>query len=251
MTKEIVNYDEVLAQLAKKATAAEKPSSSSISARAGILSYNGTPVPGNKLECIIIASTHANLLYDEKYDPNSPKSPICYAYCEDPEAEGAVMKPHPKASKPQAESCDNCKWNEWGSDPDGGRGKACKNTRRLAILPAGVELEDVQTAEVATMALPVMTVSKKWAPYVHKLATLYNRPPLAMKTMLGTQPDQKAQFMITFDDVGPVDNSLIGALMKKAEGMKPILEHEYEPNKDPTEEELKAKQGKAERTNKF
>lgn len=251
MTNEIVNYDEVLAQLAKKATAAEKPSSSSISARAGILAYNGTPVPGNKLECIIIASTHANLLYDEKYDPNNPKSPICYAYCEDPEAEGAVMKPHPKSAKPQAENCADCKWNKWGSDPEGGRGKACKNTRRLAILPAGVEAADVPTAEVATMALPVMTVAKKWAPYVHKLATLYGRPPLAMKTVIGTQPDQKAQFMITFDDLGPVDNALLGPLIKRAEGMKPILEQEYEPNEEPTEGEVKAQQGKEARNKKF
>ena len=67
MSQEIVNYDEILAQLAKKATKTEKPSTSSIGVRAGVLSYNGQPVPGNKLDCIIIASTHANLYYEDAF----------------------------------------------------------------------------------------------------------------------------------------------------------------------------------------
>lgn len=251
MSQEITNYDEELARLAKRAVATEKPSTSSISAKAGILAYNGTAVPGNKLDCIIIASTHANLYYEDKYDPNNIKSPVCFAYCEDPEAEGAVMKPHPKSSKPQNEDCATCWANQWGSDPEGGRGKACKNTRNLAILPSGVTPADVQTAEVATLSLPVMTVSKNWSPYVHKLAALFNRPPLAMITTIGTVPDAKSQFRITFDDNGPVANELIGGLLKKAEGALKLLEREYEPNKEPTAEELEAKAKKAQRGKKF
>lgn len=251
MSQEIANYDEELARLAKRAVATERPTTSNISARAGILAYNGTAVPGNKLDCIIIASTHANLYYEEKYDPNNVKSPVCFAYCEDPEAEGAVMRPHPKSSKPQSETCADCWANQWGSDPDGGRGKACKNTRNLAILPSGVTPEDVATAEVATLSLPVMTVSKKWAPYVHKLASLFNRPPLGVITTLGTVPDAKSQFMITFDDNGLVDKALLGGLLKKAQSAIPLLEREYEPNKEPTPEELEAKAKKAQRGKKF
>ena len=33
--------------------------------------------------------------------------------------------------------CNSCPYNEWGSDPNGGRGKACKNMRRIYILPEG------------------------------------------------------------------------------------------------------------------
>src|SRR3546814_7338065 len=57
--------------------------------------------------------------------------------------------------------------------------------------------------------------SKQWSPYVHKLSTLYGRPPLAMVTQIGTKPDQKAQFMITFADVRPVDISLLEGIMAK------------------------------------
>jgi hypothetical protein len=249
MTNEIANYDEELAKLAKRATAVEKPTSSSIGVRAGVLTYNGTAVPGNKLDCIIIASTHANLFYEDKFDSNNPKNPVCYAYCDDPDNE--EMVPHPKASKPQCDNCNDCWANAWGSDLDGGRGKACKNVRRLAILPSDVQPEDLQTAEVATLTLPVMSVSKKWSPYVHKLATLYNKPPLAMRTVISTQPDQKAQFLVTFDDAGPVDVSLLGGLIAKAKSVDVVLKKEYDANPEPTEEDKAAAAKSKARGKKF
>lgn len=239
MTQELANYDEILAQLAKKATKTEKPSTSSIGIKSGVLSYNGTAVPGNKLECIIIASTHANIYYEDKYNPNDIKNPVCYAYSDDPEER--EMVPHPKSSKPQSDKCETCPMNQWGSDPDGGRGKACKNTRRLAIIPAGVTPDEVPTAEVATLALPVMSV-KGFSTYVNKLATLFNRPPLAVVTTLGTQPDAKSQFKVTFDDSGMVDVSLLRPLIERQEAALSLLEREYEAN---TETQAPAKKGKS------
>lgn len=233
MTQELANYDEMLANLAKKATATEAPSSSKISVKAGILSYNGQAAEGNKLDCIIIASTHTNLFYEEKYDSDNITSPVCYAYSEDPDE--FPMVPHPKASKPQADDCESCWANQWGSGK--GRGKACKNSRTLAVVPGGVTAEDIATAEVATLNLPVMTVSKMWSPYVHKLSALYQRPPLAMVTTVGVKPDAKSQFLITFDDAGPVDKSLIPGLIARAGTVKALLERVYEPNPEPTEED--------------
>lgn len=236
--KAIANYDEMLAALAKKAVKTEKPSSSTISLKAGMIQYNSQPVPGNKLDCIIIASTHANLYYEGKYDPNNLASPVCYAYSEDPDE--VEMVPHPKSSKPQSDKCATCPHNQWGSDPDGGRGKACKNTRRLALVPANVTPEDVGTAEVATMALPVMS-TKNWGNYVNKLATLFGLPPLAFVTTVGTQPDAKSQFKVTFDDNGQIDRALLPGLMAKLESVKPMLEREYEANPEPSEEAPKKK----------
>lgn len=251
MSNEVTNYDEELAKLAKKAVATEKPSTSTVSAKAGVLTYNGQPCAGNKLDCIIIASTHVNLYYDEKWDPNNPKNPVCYAYCEDPDAEGAVLAPHPKSSKPQSDTCATCWANQWNSDPNGGKGKACKNSRKLALIPAGVTAEDLKTAEVATLTLPVTTVNKMWSPYVHKLATLYGRPPLGMITKLGTMPDIKTQFKITFDEVGPVANELIGGLIAKAGTCKALLEKEYDPNPEPTPEDKEKAEARAKRNSKM
>lgn len=247
MSNDLVNYDEMLAQYAKKATATEKPSSSSLTTKAGVLSYNGEAVKGNKLDVIVIASSHANLYYEDKYDPNNIKNPVCFAYSENPDE--IELVPHPKSQKIQSETtCAECWANQWGSDPDGGRGKACKNSRKLAVIPAGVEPADVPSAEVAALTLPVTTVNKNWSPYVHKLATLYGRPPFAVKTQLGTQPDTKTQFKVTFDDVGMVDVSLIKPIMDKIPLALEMIQRVYEPNTEEAEGDKKpARAGKKEK----
>jgi len=233
-TKDVANYDEMLAKLAKKATAVERPTTSSINCKSGVLTYNKEPVPDNKLDCIIIASTHSNLYYDQKWDADNPVNPVCYAYSED----GENMKPHPKADKPQAESCDKCPMNQWNSDPEGGRGKACKNARRLALIPAGTTVADLPTAEIATLQLPVTSV-QNWSMYVNKLSTLYNRPPLGVITTISSKPDVKTQFKLTFNTEPNkmVGNDLIAGVFKKAEEAMTLIERVYEPNPEPSEED--------------
>lgn len=228
---ELVNYDEMLAQMAKAATAVERPSTSNISFKSGMVSYNKDPVPGNKLDCIIIASTHANMYYEGKYDPDDIKNPVCYAYSED----GENMVPHPKSSKPQHTDCATCPMNQWES-AESGRGKACKNSRILGIIPASTKPEDIPTAEVAVAKLPVTSV-KAWGTYVNKLATLFNRPPLGVITTLGTQPDMKTQFKVTFDNKELVDVSMLRPLIEKIKVVKPLLEKEYDPNVEQEESE--------------
>ena len=44
------------------------------------------------------------------------------------------VKPVENCKDKQAELCKDCPQNEWGSDPKGGKGKACKNMHRLMIL---------------------------------------------------------------------------------------------------------------------
>lgn len=242
-TKELANYDELLAAMAKKATAIEKPTTSNIGTRAGILTYNGTPVPDNKLSVIVIASTHANLYYEGAYDEKNPTNPVCYAYSED----GENMRPHPKSSKPQHEDCATCPWNAWESDPNGGRGKACKNSRRLALIPADTTAEDLKTAEIATLQLPVTSV-KVWAQYVNKLSTLFARPPLGVYTTIGSVPDRETTFKLTFLNGPLVDVSMIMPLVEKASVAQEQLERVYEANPELTEEQIAEKAAKATKT---
>lgn len=229
-TKDLVNMDEYLASLVKEATANEKPSGSMIGCRAGVLSYNGTPIPNNKLECIVVGSVHSNMYYDKPFDPDNPQNPICYAYSMD----GKEMAPHPSATQPQADSCEDCPLNQWESDPKGGRGKACKNTRSLAVIPADTTTEEIATSEIAVLKLPVMSV-KNWSMYVQKCAALHNRPPLAMYTRIGTVPDQKSQFRVTFEDIDPVPLDMVHPLVAQTERVREVLFKEYEANQEPLE----------------
>lgn len=237
-----VNYEEVLAGLAKKQAAIAKPPVSTIGTRSGVLTYNGDMVANNALECIIIASTHANKYYEGEYDPNNLRNPECYAYSED----GKGMVPHPSVVNPIHDNCDECPYNQWGS-ADKGKGKKCKNVQHIGLIPADTSPEDVETAELALMSLPV-TSGKNFDKYVNKLTTLFNRPTLAMKTVIKTRPDPKTQYQVLFDDAGPVDPALIPGLVKRLEKVLPLIEREYEPNPEVSEED-KAKTAK--RSGKF
>lgn len=223
MSNEIVDYEALLAGMAKKATQAEKPSSSSISFKSGMISYNKTPAPGNQLDVIIIASTHTNAYYEGKYDPDNIAPPVCYAYS----ADGEDMKPHPKSAKPQHTDCATCPMNQWKSDPNGGKGKACKNGRKLAVIPADTKPEDVLNAEVAVASLPVTSVAN-FSNYVNKVATLFNRPPLGLITKLKTTPDMKTQFKVLFENEALLPGEMIIPLLKKGEMSQSLLEREYE-----------------------
>jgi len=222
--------------MAKAATAVERPSGRSISTKAGILAYNGVPCPGNKLDVIVVASVWSNTLYLDKFDPNNLSSPVCFAYSPD----GENMKPHPASSQPQHDDCDTCPMNKWGSDPNGGRGKACKNGRSLALIPA--DSQDPATAEIAILKPPVTSVNN-WQMFVQKCAAVYNRPPLAVICQVGTVPDAKSQYKVTFTDVGAVDNSLIKGLIDRQESAMDACMKIYEAS-EPTAPETAGKKAK-------
>lgn len=87
---------------------------------------------GSSMEVVILASTFENAYYDTPYDEDNPSSPACYAVS-DSEDE---LVPAEDAPNKQADTCAECPMNVFGSDARG-KGKACANRRRLALLAAG------------------------------------------------------------------------------------------------------------------
>lgn len=89
------------------------------------------------LPVIILGWISENLYYGGKiYDEKNPEPPICWALGEEPKS----LVPSNKATDGQADSCESCPMNEWESGP--GKSKACKNTRKLAVLRANSVGED-------------------------------------------------------------------------------------------------------------
>jgi hypothetical protein len=199
-TTAVVNWEARLAGYAQEAAAEESVSGTWMSLKAGRLTIDKTPVAGNKLDCVVIANARENAYYVGKYDPSAPKPPVCYAI--QPIVNSSTneddMRPHPKAAEPQSEFCSSCPRNQWGSG-DGGKGKACKNVRRLALLPLEAAQNAARTtaADVLYMKLPVMSV-KNWSKYVNDVASIAKRPPFAVVTQISTEPDPKSQFKVTF-----------------------------------------------------
>lgn len=119
------------------------------------------------LECVILDWCTANTYFEGIYNPKDIKPPVCFAFSPTP----ADAKPSKNSPKPQAEQCFGCPQNEWESDPKGGKGKACKNTRRLLITIAdAVEDTPLWVVPVSPTGL------KHFDKYVNTLADLGTHP---------------------------------------------------------------------------
>lgn len=213
----VVNWEDQLAQYAAVASASEDLTGGAfLSLKAGRLAISGQAVAGNALDCIVIASAYENAYYVGKYDPQNPAPPKCYAFGNgDDKAAEDTMAPHPNVAEPQSERCADCAHNAWGTAADGGKGKACKNTRRLALLPASAADSAAKVADSAQiyLKLPVTSV-KEWGAYVHKLAAQHKRPPFAAITTVSTTPDVKSQFKVTLATTDIVrDPEVLSALI--------------------------------------
>ncbi len=203
----IVPWQEQMANAAKKQAAAEKPfnSMATIGTRSGVLTVDGDPVKGNILHGIVLASVHENMYYSGRFEPDSPTVPACYAFgddlsTEDPDGIEDRMTPHKEAEDVQHAGCEGCPHNQMGS-ADTGRGKACKNSRRLIILPEDAleSPEALKAAEMRMLKLPVTSV-RNYATYLRTvLSEELNLPSYGVVTSISTHPDPKTQFKVAFE----------------------------------------------------
>jgi len=219
----VVDYMAELNALTVATTEAEKPSGNWASFKNGILQINGVALKGNKAPVVVIHSVFENQLYAGAYDPNNIQPPICFAFAEKDED----LKPHPDSASPQAASCAECPKNAWGSDPGGGKGKACKNVRRLAFISAN-DLDTIDKAEVALAKLPVTSV-KNWSSYANQIANVLKLPPLAVVTEISVEPDAKTQFQVNFQLVDQIkDGAIIQALLNKRKDIHNLIFAPYD-----------------------
>lgn len=226
----IVNYDEEFAAAAASAAAMEANAGGGqfFGTRGGILTWDKNPVEGNQMAVIIADHLLTNVFYEGSFDPDNPQNPKCFALGK----VEADMKPHLtvfQAEQEEHETCAGCSRNEWGS-ADKGKGKACKNSRRLSLLSAGqvdrdgrlkklVDLEELKVQPFGYLNLPVTSI-KGWAAYVKQLAATIGYPPHGVVTLIKVVPDPKSQFKITFSALSKLESAylpIMSARHKEAE----------------------------------
>lgn len=239
-TTAVATWDERLAREAQIAAEVEKGSGGKFfGLRGGILTYDGIPVPGNKMCVVILDSLLENVYYAEAYDPEAMTSPKCFAFGR----EESTMTPHAAVvarGDAQHAQCTGCARNVFGS-ADIGKGKACRNTRRLAIIPAGTfdketltlfTRPDQFTGSIGFLKLPVTSV-KEYSVFVKQLTGMFKRPPYAFFTTIQVHPDAKNQFKTTFQPVQQVPDALIPTLMTRNEEAKASIDFPYPVSSPP------------------
>ena len=248
----LVNYDELYARRAQTAAQGEQLRQGMfLSTRGGTLALGEEQMPGNQVCVIILDWVRENTLYQERYNPDSPQPPICYAFARGP-AEEDEMGPHPSMQadlsyfQPQSDMCKTCQHNQWGS-ADKGRGKACQNRRRLTMIPAGVfmprrgsrdfdleiftDTKHFETADTAFMKLPVTSV-ENWGKYVHQVGEATNRSPDGVITRVFIEPHPKYQYTINFELLERVPDELVQIVMRRADLAQAAQIEGYMPPKE-------------------
>lgn len=222
----LASYEDRLAAMAKQSTEQEASVASGqfLSTKAGQLSWNGSPAVGNKLQVIVLDAVLENAYYPGEYDPENPQPPVCFAFGRDDKN----MSPHEASSEPQSDSCHTCAMNEFGT-AERGKGKACKNIRRLGLVSASpMSEEGIGKGEIAYLKTPVTSV-KGWAAYVRMLDALHHKPPLGVVTEIGSVPDPKSQFKLTFTHVADIPSDILPAVFDRHEEVKNAIEFPYSP----------------------
>lgn len=227
----VVSWQDQLAQMAIATAEAEKPSGNWVSFKGGRLTIGGQSMKDDKVKCIVINSVFENQWYKSKYDPDNPASPSCYAIA-DLEDD---LKPHPDSEAPQSPTCAECPKNVWGSDPGGGKGKACKNVRRIGLIADNdaANPQSVQKADVAVAKLPVTSVGN-WSTYANQIANVLKLPPLAVITEMSVTPNNKTIFQVDFELVDKInDGPVIQALLTKRKDTMSMMYSGYDKNAAP------------------
>lgn len=236
----LVKWEEELAGFAESTAKGISVSEGKfISFKGGRMSFAGADIPDDEFNGVIVGWTHHNAYYDPdvRYDADNPQTPICYAFGQDEEE----MQPHDDSKEKQCGSCAECPYSKFESAKTG-KGKACKNTFRLAII-AESDLDNIEEAEVVYLSVPPTSL-KNFANYLAKDLRNLKRPHWFVKTLVSRVPDDTSQFRVTFKHVENIEDGTlyepIKALWEKTmEGIE-FPYQEREPR-----EPVKGSRGKA------
>lgn len=247
--KALVPWEQKLAE-ASGGTAVERPSGSvRISSKGGKLTYDGAQFPNNEADVIVLEFAAKNTFYAGAYDPDNVSPPECFAMAL---AEGKDFEdnlaPHENVSEPAHDKCLGCPNNQFKSG-DNGKGKACKNRRDLALIPADVlDKPDVAKA-IADAEVAVFSVSpsnlKVWKGYVAGIARA-SLPLWGVTTRIGLPSvfDQSFQVVEGGDLKPHLTQAVWDALEKKRAEARALLLVPYEPLSEEQKEAAKAPKGR-------
>jgi len=174
---------------------------------------------GNEIDVVVADSAFEHAYYDRPYDEDNPSPPACFAI-------GKVEKdlvPHPDSPVPQHENCKDCPWNEFESAAVG-KGKACKNKRRLALFAHG---DDGLSTEQMVILPIAPTGLKNYAIYAKGVNAKLKRPTYAVVTTMGFS-DKKSYPIVTHKMHSVLEKDDVGRVFKHKGQVEDILLEPYD-----------------------
>lgn len=130
---------------------------------------DGTEHPG-PVKMVIVDFVTARNFYDRPFDAKNPCPPACFAISQSPTG----MAPPKDVPDRQSDECSKCPMNEFGSAGDG---KACKESRVLAVIPEDADAN----SEISVLSVSP-TALKAVDGYVRSVANALQKAPFQVVT---------------------------------------------------------------------
>jgi len=141
---------------------------------------DGVKTPG-PLEVVVVEFISKNFYYENDFNAKAIVPPNCFAIGTDPKN----MVPSDNSPEKQAPTCNECPMNQFGSK---GAGKACNNTRALAVIQPDVK-EGADPAPIWLVNVS-KTAYKGFDGYVNNVARVFETPPVGVITTVGFNPNE-------------------------------------------------------------
>lgn len=252
MANELTKYDEAWAKAAKTYAEREKAGGQTLQLAGGVFKLGEDELPGNRICVVILHSVFENAYYADKWVAGkAPLPPKCFAMAHEEED----LAPHPAMEgsgffEPQATACGDkktgCPKNAWNTADVGG-GSACKNRRRLALIPAGyyekvkgtkndytheifTDEEHYASADMLILKLPV-TSGKEYSKFIRKATAEYGRPPYGLITEITVEHGGQNQFTVKFEVLDVLPNEFFNTIeARHEEAVREIIRPYQEPD---------------------
>jgi hypothetical protein len=167
------------------------------------------------LEVVILSANpnKSKVYYDGGYVEGSSDKPVCYS--------NDGIAPAKDAEDPQSSKCATCPHNQWGSriSDNGSKVKACSDSMRLAIAPAG-QINDpmlirVPAASLKTLGSYGSQLAKRGVgpeDVVTKIGFDYSvaHPALTFKAVRFVEEDEAAEIEQVLDDEAETIGNITG-----------------------------------------
>lgn len=127
------------------------------------------------LQLVVVDFVSRNEYYEGAYNKDEIVPPNCFAIHPEPKQ----LVPSDNSPDKQNDTCAGCPMNEFGSAPTGA-GKACKNTRLLAVLPPDADEEtEIWTLKVSPTGI------KAFDNFVAGVNRAFQLPPVGVVVTVG------------------------------------------------------------------
>ena len=202
--------------------------------------------PASALEVVILSvnPNKSKVFYNSGFVEGSVAKPTCYS--------NDGIAPASDVEEPQSKKCNVCPHNQWGSriTENGGKGKACGDSMRLCVAPAGMindpMLLRVPAATLKTLGQYGSQLAKRGVEpqyVVTRVGFDYNvaHPALTFKAMRFVEEAELATVETTLSDEADIIDQITGVVDKPSISVEPVAEAAPAPAAEPVAKPVEAK----------